>query len=90
MFLIKNNETTLTIWWKFIGSIVVLIFLFFVAQEDTFFVPVKGEVITRSNHPIMFPLLLIFCGSIASLSLWQGGYGIYQKHIVQSGNVKAK
>jgi len=80
MFLIKNNEATFMLWWKFIGAIVMTIFMVFAVREGTLFIPVRGEVITMENSPIMFRLLIVSFVLMAMLSYWQVGYGLYQKY----------
>jgi len=83
VFLIKKNETTFTIWWKFIGAIVVLTICTIAIVTGTLYIPGKGEFFTEKADGEMFWLLVIFCLGISALSLWQGGYGIYQKYLVK-------
>lgn len=80
MFLIKKNEVTFMLWWKFIGAFAMTVFMVFALREGSLLVSVRGEVITMGNRPIMFPLLMVFFGLMAMLSYWQGGYGLYQKY----------
>ncbi|WP_240221591.1 hypothetical protein [Rheinheimera hassiensis] len=82
MFLIKKNEVTFMLWWKFIGAIVMSVFMVFAIREGSFFVSVRGEVITIENRPIMFPILIVSFVLMTMLSYWQGGYGLYQKYFV--------
>jgi hypothetical protein len=80
VFLIKESETILTIWWKFIGSIIVSIIGVVGLVTGTLYIPAKGRFLTEQTDPNSFWVLLIFLFLISSLSFWQGGYGIYQKY----------
>ena len=83
VFLIKKNETTFTIWWKFIGAIVMTVFIPIAIYKGSLLIPVKGEVITLENKPVVFQFSLVAFALLALLSYWQGGYGLYQKYIAK-------
>ncbi|MFC0118489.1 hypothetical protein [Pseudoalteromonas xiamenensis] len=86
MFLIKENETTFTIWWKFIGSIVVSIIGVIALVTGTLYIPARDRFLTEQTDPNMFWLLLVFLFLLSALSFWQGSYGIYQKYFRNNGN----
>lgn len=86
MFLIKENEATFTIWWKFIGSIVISIIGVITLVTGTLYIPVRDRFLTEQTDPNMFWLLLVFILLLSALSFWQGSYGIYQKYFGKNGN----
>lgn len=83
MFLIKENETTFTIWWKFIGAIVVLTICVVAIVTGTLYFPGKGDFFTEKADGEIFWLLVAFGLMLSMLSFWQGCYGIYQKYIAR-------
>lgn len=86
MLLIKKNETTFTIWWKFIGSIVVSTIGVIALVTRTLYIPVRDRFLTEQTDPNMFWLLLVFIFLLSALSFLQGSYGIYQKYFGINGN----
>ncbi|MFS1701445.1 hypothetical protein [Alteromonas sp. AMM-1] len=83
VFLIKEDETAFTLWWKFIFAIVVSILCVIAIVTGTLHIPGKGEFFTERADGEMFWLLVIFCLGLSALSFWQGGYGIYQKYLTK-------
>ncbi|MPY26942.1 hypothetical protein [Shewanella sp. YLB-07] len=83
MLFIKENETTLTIWWKFIVSIVFFVLIVVAALTGTLYIPSKSGFITAESQPISFIGFVIFIFLLSALSFWQGGYGIYQKYVAK-------
>ncbi|BAJ00411.1 hypothetical protein SHVI106290_13780 [Shewanella violacea] len=83
MLFIKESETTLTIWWKFIGSIVLFVVAVVAALTGTLYIPSKYGFLTEESSPLTFIGLVTFVFLLSVLSFWQGGYGIYKKYIAE-------
>ncbi|MPY24333.1 hypothetical protein FM037_17250 [Shewanella psychropiezotolerans] len=83
MLFIKENETTLTIWWKLIGSTIIFVVAVVAALTGTLYIPSKYGFLTAESNPLTFIGLVIFFFCLSALSFWQGGYGIYQKYFAK-------
>ena len=70
-------------WWKFLGSIVLLVFVLISFLTGTLYLPSKSGFMESATNPMVYKITVIICLGLSILSLWQGGYGLYKRYIIE-------